>query len=131
MQAVDGPGGARLDPTQTRPLLPTPTPTPPSSSSVALTREEMEAVLEAAGWPAWAIPEALAVSWCESRWRPGEAAWADQPDGRGSTGLFQLWSGWYAAAGRSWEDWADPLTNAAVALYVWERHGWAPWTCRP
>jgi hypothetical protein len=94
-----------------------------------LTETQMVDLLEDTGWPSQVIVPALAISKCESGWIPTIVNWGDQRDGLGSTGLFQLWSGWYAAAGYSYDDWADPEVNAATALYVYETSGWAPWGC--
>lgn len=91
-----------------------------------LTRAELDAVLEMAGWPGEARAEAAAVAWCESRWSPGAVG-----DGGSSLGLFQLWSGWFGWAGEDAGRWADPVVNARSALAVWRAYGWAPWACRP
>jgi hypothetical protein len=92
-------------------------------------REEMQELLLHVGWPEAQIPTALRVARCESNYAPAIVNWGDQKDGLGSTGLFQLWSGWYAAAGYAYADYADPVVNATVALYVWETSGWHPWGC--
>lgn len=78
-----------------------------------LTEAEMRAVLTEAGWPAEWHDDALAVAWCESKWSPYAVG-----DGGNSLGAWQLWRGWWAAAGEDLEQWADPLVNARVALYV-------------
>lgn len=98
-----------------------------------LTEGEMRAVLEQAGWPAELVPAALAVSWCESKWSP----YADGDSGR-SKGLFQVnLQTWFPYAGEDPAQWADPLTNARVALAVYRydiARGYAPWTqwsCKP
>jgi hypothetical protein len=97
-----------------------------------LTRAEMLAVLEVAGWPEELREQAMAVAWCESRWSP----WA-LGDGGSSRGLMQLWLGWFAWAGEDPTRWMDPVVNARVALRVVERDlalgrdAWAQWSCRP
>lgn len=112
-------------------LQPTPTierfeakPLIAASVSGQLTEAEMRALLAEAGWPAELIPQALAVSWCESKWSP--AAIGDS--GR-SVGLFQLWNGWFHEG----EEPLDVLTNARVALRVREVRGrWGGgggWSC--
>lgn len=80
----------------------------------------MRDVLTAAGWPVDLHDWALAITWRESRWSPMAANWGDQADGLGSTGLFQLWSGWYRFAGEDYTDWADPVVNARTAWAVYQ-----------
>ncbi|QFG02175.1 lytic transglycosylase domain-containing protein [Tepidiforma bonchosmolovskayae] len=95
-----------------------------------LTEAQMREVLRLAGWPAELVDEALAVSWCESRWSPGAVG-----DGGSSLGLFQLWGGWFAAVGLPLERWDDPVVNATAALRVLELRGrWGGpggWSCWP
>ena len=79
-----------------------------------LTREEMIAVLRAAGAPEEWIPDMLTIAWCESHYSPGAVG-----DSGNSLGLFQLWSGW-AQPG---EDLFDALTNARVAVRVRDIRG--------
>lgn len=95
-------------------------------------REEVEAVLRAAGWAEEAIPGAVSVAWCESRWSPGAS-------NGGNEGLFQvnvtsratLRGSWFAYFGVP-EDWYNPVLNATVARWIWERSGgWGPWSCKP
>lgn len=104
-----------------------------------LTRQEMEAVLAEAGWSGAALEEALAVAWCESRWSPW-ATGASLPASEGNLpqaqhgeiyGLFQLWGGWFPWAGEDLERWMDPVTNARVALHLYQRDGWRQWQCKP
>jgi hypothetical protein len=93
-----------------------------------LTEAQMREVLRLAGWPDELVNEALAVSWCESRWSPGAVG-----DSGRSVGLFQLWTGWFPAVGLPLERWDDPVVNAAAALRVLERRGqWGGpggWSC--
>lgn len=95
-----------------------------------LTADELVAVLRLAGWPDSLIPEAMSVSWCESRWSPYAVG-----DGGNSLGLFQLWTGWFPAFHEDLSAWYDPLVNARVARYVYERRGrWGGgggWSCAP
>ena len=92
-----------------------------------LTTEEAIAVLKVAGWPDALIPQALAVAWCESKWSP----YALGDSGR-SAGWFQLnIATWFQYAGEDAEHWADPVTNARVALATYRYdigRGYRPWT---
>ena len=94
----------------------------------ALTEAEMDALLEAAGWPSEWREEAKVIAWCESRYRPGAVG-----DGGNSLGVWQLWTGWFPAAGYSVEQAYDPAVNARVALYVRQVRGrWGGgggWSC--
>jgi len=89
-------------------------------------------VLRAAGWAESAIPDALAVSWCESRYSPYGWNGVD-------AGLFGLSTAKNATIRGSWFDWAgvsedakfDALTNARVAWLAYQHSGWAIWSCRP
>lgn len=101
-------------------------PTLPAAWPEQLTEGQMRLVLDAAGWPRGEWERALAVAWCESRWRPTAVG-----DGGASLGLWQLWRGWFGWAGESEALWADPVVNARVALAVWRQHGWEEWACRP
>lgn len=103
-----------------------------------LTRDEVIAVLRAAGWPESAIPDALAVSWCESKWSP-------YAHNGGNAGLFQLnvtdgattRGSWFAYWGLPEDGWSDPVTNATAARLTYEYslarngYGWSPWSCKP
>lgn len=98
-----------------------------------LTESEMLAVLEEAGWPVEVRGQALRVAWCESKWSP----YADGDSGR-SKGLFQVnLETWFPYAGEDPTQWADPLTNARVALAVYRydlargQAAWTQWTCKP
>lgn len=98
----------------------------------SLTEAEVRAVLTEAGWPAELHDAALAVAWCESRWSPYGDNGVDK-------GLFQLSfapnatlrGSWYAYYGVDESLWADSLTNATVALWIHQRSGWGPWSCKP
>lgn len=85
-----------------------------------LSEGQVRWVLAAAGWPPDQVSAALAVAWCESRWRPTAVG-----DHGQSLGLWQLWSGWYEPG----EDWRDPVDAAAAALRVWRSEGWEEWSC--
>ena len=94
----------------------------------SLTEAEMRAVLTEAGWPEELLAEALTVAYCESKWSPYAVG-----DGGHSLGLFQLWTGWFLAAGYSVEQAYDPVVNSRVALYVRTTRGrWGGgggWSC--
>lgn len=98
----------------------------------SLSEAEMRAVLTMAGWPVEMHDQALWVSWCESKWSP----YADNGTDRG---LFQmsfspaatLRGSWFAYYGVDEALWSDPVTNALVARWAYERSGWGPWSCRP
>ena len=96
----------------------------------SLTEAEMVAVLTEAGWPAELHSQALAVSWCESRWSPYAVG-----DGGRSLGLFQMqwsgagWRGWFVPAGEDEAMAHDPVVNARTAWWAYQRSGWGPWSC--
>ena len=124
-------------PTPTPTAVPTPSPTPEPLLCLwkgawweCLSRAEMLDLLERTGWPEAQWENALRVTKCESGWIPEAINIGDQRDGLHSTGLFQLWSGWYRAAGLSYDDWRDPDVNARAALVAWQTSGWSPWSCR-
>lgn len=125
--------------------IPSPTPTlaPPTSTVEAatarvqeqggqLSESEMRHVLTEAGWPDSEIPNALAVSWCESRWSPYAI-------NGGNFGLFQMneteaatiLGPWFRYWGLPEDQWSDPVTNALAARWTWEMLGWGPWSCKP
>ena len=89
-----------------------------------LTEAQLVYILIEVGWSQELIPEALVISWCESKWSPRAIG-----DSGNSLGLFQLWTGWF----REDEDPYNPYINASVALRV--RHtrgrfgGAGGWTC--
>lgn len=99
----------------------------------SLSEAEMRAVLKEAGWPDALISEALAVTWCESKWSP----YASGDSGR-SMGLFQVnLQTWFRYAGEDPERWADPVINARVALATYGYdlgrgyRPWTQWSCKP
>lgn len=107
--------------------LPLPPPTPSAVGAAtarvnaqggSLTEAEVVAVLRAAGAPEDWIPDMVAISWCESRHSPYAVG-----DSGNSLGMWQLWSGWFRAAGYSADQYAEPLVNARVALHVRETRG--------
>lgn len=91
----------------------------------------MVAVLHEAGWPEELHEDALAVAWCESRWRVNAVG-----DRGAAVGAWQVhvydtaWAPLVAAAGG---DIWDPVQQAAVALRIYEIRGrfggWGGWTC--
>ena len=120
-------------------IEPPPTPTPTiveqataraASQGGSLTEAEMVAVLYSAGWPEELHSQALAVSYCESRWSPYAVG-----DGGRSLGLFQMqwsgagWRGWFIPAGEDEAMAHDPVVNARTAWWAYQRSGWAPWSC--
>ena len=93
----------------------------------ALSLEDVTRTLRNAGWPEDRLAEALAVSGCESGWRPNAVGTA------GEIGLFQLHpvnAGRFDFHGAPLDP-ANPTQNAYIALRIWERDGWAAWSCRP
>jgi hypothetical protein len=70
------------------------------------------------GWPKSQIPTALKVIWRESNALPSVV-------GPGPYyGLFQLWSGFNTGG---W-DLCNPVVNVRLALQLFHRRGWQPWT---
>ncbi len=95
-----------------------PTGGPVAARLAPLRNSEVEAVLARAGVPAEWRPEFEAIAWCESRWRADAVG-----DGGNSVGMFQVWTGWFRAAGENLDHWSDPVVNARVAKYVREVRG--------
>ena len=94
----------------------------------SLSEAEMDALLEATGWPVEWRAEAKVIAWCESKWSPHAVG-----DGGSSFGLFQLWTGWFAPAGYSTDQAFEPIVNSRVALYARQVRGrWGGrggWSC--
>ena len=89
----------------------------------------MEQILAAAGWPPGLWAEAEVVAACESHQHPDSANSAAD-----SYGLFQLSPLWFSWAGVPFEQWSDPVMNAAVAWKVYHDYdgdSWRQWTCQP
>lgn len=84
----------------------------------------MTEILLAAGWPSALLPQALAVSHCESSWSPGAH------NAGGPMGLFQIQPFWADTYGLPVDSLYDPAVNAQVARWIFERSGWSPWECR-
>lgn len=71
------------------------------------------------------------VIYRESRWDPSAS--------NGSHfGLLQVWGGWCQCEGwfgppayltRRYGSWADPVSNAAMGVYIFRLDGWRPWAC--
>jgi hypothetical protein len=85
--------------------------------------EDVHTLLVAAGAPAEWIADLTAIAQCESgRQERGTGRWYVRAgavgDGGNSLGMWQLWHGWYAAAGESLGGWRDPATSARVAVHV-------------
>lgn len=89
-----------------------------------LVREEV-AALVSLYFPASAVEQALAVSYCESAWWTG--AW--NLDGEDSRGVFQL--NVEPAAHPELREWnlGDPQINCYFAGQLFNNEGWAPWSC--
>lgn len=99
-----------------------------SGGAEALGRRGVEAMLRQAGWPKEEMPQALAVSGCESGWRPRIVGAA------GELGLFQIHPVHRWRFDARFGPAADPFDagqNAAVALDIYREEGWTPWSCRP
>lgn len=96
------------------------------SADPTLGREELLAILTAAGWPRELHEAALAIIQCESRGNPNAIS------ATGDYGLFQINAAtWAEFFGEPPSTWLDPLTNARRALVIYQRSGSrAPWTCR-
>ena len=92
----------------------------------------MRALLSATGWPEELHGEALAVSYCESKFSP-EA----KGDSGQSLGLFQLNVLWFSYAGEDSAKWTDPAVNARTALATYRydiakgQAPWMQWGCKP
>ena len=99
-----------------------------ATESTRLNEQEMRWVLDRAGWSGQELEEALAVSWCESRWQPAARNGV-------MLGLFQMWDGWWTWSGWDISSWADPVANAALARKVYMHRGrWGGgggWACAP
>lgn len=71
---------------------------------------------------------AVAVAWCESKFKPWEIG-----DNGNAFGLYQIWRRWHGwRRPPSWWDggsWADPRENALLALEIRRASGWGPWSC--
>jgi hypothetical protein len=94
-----------------------------SMNTGPLTREEMDKVMILADIPYPWREDMIRIAWCESTWDAGAINEDDQEDGLGSTGLFQLWSGWYREAGWNYESWSDPVANTIVAAHIRQVRG--------
>lgn len=111
------------------PVRPLPAPwETPEGPNGRYSRPQMVALLTVAGWPSWAIPEALAITWCESGW----LWWAQNPYSS-ATGLFQVMPLHFGVmAARGLDPW-DALDNAryALSLFTGDGYTWAQWSCPP
>jgi hypothetical protein len=83
-----------------------------------LTGDTVRQLLRDAGAPESWVEALVAIAYAESRWSPGAVG-----DGGNSLGLYQLWTGWFAAAGEDLAQWADPAVSTRVALYVRSQRG--------
>jgi len=115
--------------------MPIPTPTLVETMEAEAPKEvvcEWECILRSVGWPEYAIPAALSVSWCESRWRD-----VQNFSGGNFWGRFQISPYWHAdkllargypATGQAL---LNPWVNAEIALMIWSGSGWSQWECKP
>jgi len=106
----------------------------------ALTEDQVRGILISAGWPGHAIERAIRVADCESDFIPS----ARNAYNVHVLGLFQVWwSTWFPYAlglglVEPWQEteWADPYTNARVALgaYLYDESRGYPefhqWQCK-
>lgn len=91
----------------------------PLSGSQRFDRDGLRQLLRDVQAPEGWIEDLVTIAWCESSGQ----SWVWNTNGEDSRGLWQLWSGWFPAAGYSLADWQDPHVNAATALYVRETRG--------
>lgn len=85
-----------------------------------LTKAEMRSLALAGGFPAWAVPAALRVAWCESSWQPWRTGRA------GERGLWQVHPLYHP------DSTYDPLGNARAAVRISAGgRDWSQWTCQP
>lgn len=79
-------------------------------------------------FPADQVATACRVAACESNFVPTAA----NPRSN-ARGLFQLMMSYHAprfyARGWTYDDWADPEKNTAIAFELWSEQGWRPWAC--
>jgi hypothetical protein len=83
-----------------------------------LTPAEMQLLLEFTGWPKALADTAYRIAYCESKLSPYAIG-----DGHASLGLFQIWSGWFAAFRYPLDQWSNIIVNATVARLIYERRG--------
>ena len=118
-------GASSEDGPATGTIVPRTLPTP---ASEPLSRTQMDAVLEVAGWPEEVRTQALLVAGCESSWDPATLGDA------GEWGLFQIHPAHRWRFQSLFGDLADPrspVQNAIVAREIWADEAWEPWTCQP
>lgn len=126
--AADGLPTWTPEPTAVAPATVTPEPTvsvnppgpieplpEPITAGGVLTEDQMVTVLRAAGWPEWAIPDAITIARCESGLNTMTTGAA------GEVGLFQIHPvNWWRFGGG---DGYDPYVNARAALSLWNDLG--------
>lgn len=84
----------------------------------------MISLLIQGGWAPELIPEALTVSFCESRWI------SDAKNPRSlASGIFQFLRSTWATWGQ--RDVFDPLANVTAAFLLYQDSGWSHWVCKP
>jgi hypothetical protein len=105
--------------TRPKPTTTTTTTKPP----VTYTQDQVVAIIRSV-WPADLQDQALAIAWRESNYQPRAKNFC-------CFGLFQINAAANAASlralGATANDLFDPLVNARVAYYMYQRSGWAPW----
>jgi hypothetical protein len=73
-------------------------------------------------------PEATSIARCESGLRPTAVSPTDDH------GLFQInivhQATFTRVTGQPWSAVYDALTNTRFAKWLYDRQGWAPWSCR-
>jgi hypothetical protein len=117
--AKPAPKPATTTTTKPKPVTTTTTTRPP----VNYTQAQVVAIIRSV-WPTDLQDKALAIAWRESNY---------QPRARNSCcyGLFQINAaanvGSLRALGVTANDLFDPLVNARVAYFMYQRSGWGPW----
>jgi hypothetical protein len=105
--------------TKPKPTTTTTTTKPP----VNYTQDQVVAIIRSV-WPADLQDKALAIAWRESNYQPRAKNFC-------CYGLFQINAAANVASlralGATANDLFDPLVNARVAYYMYQRSGWAPW----
>jgi hypothetical protein len=91
----------------------------PLSGPEQLSHDQLRALLAEVGAPPEWVEDLVTIAWCESQGHPD--SWNTK--GEDSRGLWQLWVGWFRAAGFTADQWQDRHVNARTAVYVRETRG--------